>query len=57
MVNIISDSLFGDEKKRLACLLVEYYPQIFSEVDHLVKPPQPELTEEQKESKLGKPAF
>lgn len=52
-MNIVSDSLFTDEKKRLACLLIDYYPEIFSEVDHLLKPPQPVLTEEQKEAKVG----
>jgi hypothetical protein len=53
MVNIVSDSLFADEKKRLCCLLIEYYPQIFCPVDVLVKLPQVELTEEQKEAKVG----
>lgn len=53
-MNIISDTLFTDEKKRLCCLLIEYYPEIFCEIDMLVRQPQVELTEEQKEAKVGK---
>eukprot|EP01127_Copromyxa_protea_P024393 TRINITY_DN9584_c0_g1_i2.p1 TRINITY_DN9584_c0_g1~~TRINITY_DN9584_c0_g1_i2.p1 ORF type:complete len:1172 (+),score=246.40 TRINITY_DN9584_c0_g1_i2:64-3579(+) len=52
MVDIISDTLFADEKKMLCWLLIEFYPEIFSEVDKLVKPPQEEMTDEQKEAKV-----
>lgn len=52
-MNIISDSLFTDEKKKLCCLLIDHYPVIFSDVNRLVRPPQPEMTDEEKTAKVG----
>lgn len=51
MVDIISNTMFSDEKKRLCTFLIDNYPKIFHDIDILKKEPEITLTEEEKAAK------
>lgn len=51
MVDIISKTMFSDEKKRLCTFIIDHYPRIFHDIDTLKKPVLEEMTVEEKTAK------